>query len=149
MSNTLISVKNLSVDYITDTIPIRAVRDVSFEISSGEIFGLVGESGSGKSTVVQAMMRILAPPAIISGGKVIINSENIMTATESDIIRFRWKRISIVMQSALNALNPVLSVREQIHDVLKTHKGLVGKDADDRAKELLSLVDIDYNRLDS
>ena len=81
MSNTLISVKNLSVDYITDTIPIRAVRDVSFEISSGEIFGLVGESGSGKSTVVQAMMRILAPPAIISGGKVIINSENIMTAT--------------------------------------------------------------------
>ena len=72
-----------------------------------------------------------------------------MTATESDIIRFRWKRISIVMQSALNALNPVLSVREQIHDVLKTHKGLVGKDADDRAKELLSLVDIDYNRLDS
>ena len=53
------------------------------------------------------------------------------------------------MQSALNALNPVLSVREQIHDVLKTHKGLVGKDADDRAKELLSLVDIDYNRLDS
>ena len=149
MSNTLISVKNLSVDYITDTIPIRAVRDVSFEISSGEIFGLVGESGSGKSTVVQAMMRILAPPAIISGGKVIINSENIMTATESDIIRFRWKRISIVMQSALNALNPVLSIREQIHDVLKTHKGLVGKDADDRAKELLSLVDIDYNRLDS
>ena len=149
MSNTLISVKNLSVDYITDTIPIRAVRDVSFEISSGEIFGLVGESGSGKSTVVQAMMRILAPPAIISGGKVIIDSENIMTATESDIIRFRWKRISIVMQSALNALNPVLSIREQIHDVLKTHKGLVGKDADDRAKELLSLVDIDYNRLDS
>ena len=77
MSNTLISVKNLSVDYITDTIPIRAVRDVSFEISSGEIFGLVGESGSGKSTVVQAMMRILAPPAFISSGKVIIDSENI------------------------------------------------------------------------
>ena len=83
MSNTLISVKNLSVDYITDTIPIRAVRDVSFEISSGEIFGLVGESGSGKSTLVQAMMRILAPPAFISGGNVIIDSENIKTATAS------------------------------------------------------------------
>ena len=69
MSNTLISVKNLSVDYITDTIPIRAVRDVSFEISSGEIFGLVGESGSGKSTVVQAMMRILAPPLSLVVGK--------------------------------------------------------------------------------
>ena len=62
MNNSLISVKNLSVEYITDIKPIQAVRNVSFEISSGEIFGLVGESGSGKSTVVQAMMRILPPP---------------------------------------------------------------------------------------
>ena len=149
MNNSLISVKNLSVEYITDIKPIQAVRNVSFEISSGEIFGLVGESGSGKSTVVQAMMRILPPPALISKGKVIINNENIMTASESDIINFRWKKISIVMQSALNALNPVLSIREQIHDILKIHKGLNGKEADDRAKELLSLVDIEYDRLDS
>ncbi len=70
MSETLISVENLSVDYITDSKPIKAVRNVSFEISSGEIFGLVGESGSGKSTVVQAMMRILPPPALISNGTV-------------------------------------------------------------------------------
>ena len=72
-----------------------------------------------------------------------------MAASEADIINFRWKKISIVMQSALNALNPVLSVREQIHDVLKIHKGLIGREADNRAKELLSLVDIEYNRLDS
>ncbi len=149
MSKPLISVKNLSVDYITDTTPIKAVDDVSFEIFPGEIFGLVGESGSGKSTVVQAMMRILPPPAVISNGNVVINNEDIMTASESDIVGFRWKKISIVMQSALNALNPVLSVREQIHDVLETHKGLIGKEADDQAKELLSLVDIDFLRLDS
>ena len=149
MNNPLISVKNLSVDYITDVTSIQAVRNVSFEINSGEIFGLVGESGSGKSTVVQAMMRILPPPALISEGKVVINNKDIMTASESDIINFRWKKISIVMQSALNALNPVLSIREQIHDVLKIHKGLIGKEADDRAKELLSLIDIEYNRLDS
>ncbi len=149
MNNPLISVKNLSVEYVTDTSSVQAVRDVSFEIRSGEIFGLVGESGSGKSTVVQAMMRILPPPALISEGKVVINNEDIMTASESDIINFRWKKISIVMQSALNALNPVLSVREQIHDVLKIHKGLIGKEADDRAKELLSLVEIEYDRLDS
>ena len=110
---------------------------------------LTGESGSGKSTVVQAMMRILPPPALISGGEVLINNENIMTALENDIINFRWKKISIVMQSALNALNPVLSIRDQIHDVLKIHKGLIDKEADDRAKELLSLVDIEYDRLDS
>ena len=149
MNNPLISVNDLSVEYITDTASIQAVRNVSFEINKGEIFGLVGESGSGKSTIVQAMMRILPPPALISKGKVLINNEDIMAASESDIINFRWKKISIVMQSALNALNPVLSIREQIHDVLEIHKGLIGKKADDRAKELLSLVDIDYDRLDS
>jgi peptide/nickel transport system ATP-binding protein len=149
MNKPLISVENLSVDYITNSAPIKAVRDISFEIFQGEIFGLVGESGSGKSTVVQAMMRILPPPALISRGKVIINNKDIMKASNSDIVEFRWKKISIVMQSALNSLNPVLSVREQIHDVLDTHKGLNGKEADDRAKELLSLVDISYDRLES
>ena len=149
MNNPLISVKDLSVEYITDLKSIQAVRNVSFEINKGEIFGLVGESGSGKSTIVQAMMRILPPPALISKGKVVINNEDIMAASKSDIINFRCKKISIVMQSALNALNPVLSIREQIHDVLEIHKGLNGKEADDRAKELLALVDIDYDRLDS
>ena len=149
MNNPIISVKNLSVEYITGIRPVQAVHNVSFEINSGEIFGLVGESGSGKSTIVQAIMRILPPPALISKGNVFVNNEDILAASEADIINFRWKKISIVMQSALNALNPVLSVREQIHDVLKIHKGLIGREADNRAKELLSLVDIEYNRLDS
>ena len=149
MNKPVINIKNLNVDYITDKNPINAVRDVTFEIFSGEIFGLVGESGSGKSTVVQAMMRILPPPAIISKGEVIINNEDILASSSLDVIGMRWKKISIVMQSALNALNPVLSIREQIHDVLKTHKNLIGLDADERAKELLSLVEIDHDRLDS
>ena len=149
MNNPIISVKNLSVEYVTGIKSVQAVHNVSFEINSGEIFGLVGESGSGKSTVVQAMMRILPPPALISKGNVFINNEDIMAASKTDIINFRWKKVSIVMQSALNALNPVLSVREQIHDVLKIHKGLMGSEAGNRAKELLSLVDIEHNRLDS
>ena len=149
MNNYLLSIENLSVDYITDTGPIRAVNNISFGIHAGEIFGLVGESGSGKSTVVQAMMRILPPPGLISNGSVRINEEDILSASESNVKKFRWKQISIVMQSALNALNPVLSIREQISDVLKTHKDLVGIDADTRAKELLSLVDIDEDRLNS
>ena len=95
------------------------------------------------------MMRILPPPALIAEGKVIINNEDILTASKFDIVDFRWKKICIVMQSALNALNPVLSVREQIYDVLEIHKGLNGKEADARAKELLSLVDIEYDRLES
>jgi len=149
MNNYLLSIENLSVDYITDTEPVRAVNNISFGIHTGEIFGLVGESGSGKSTVVQAMMRILPPPGLISNGSVRINGEDILSASESNVKKFRWKQISIVMQSALNALNPVLSIREQISDVLKTHKDLVGIDANTRAKELLSLVDIDEDRLNS
>ena len=149
MNNYLLSIENLSVDYITNTEPVRAVNNISFGIHAGEIFGLVGESGSGKSTVVQAMMRILPPPGLISNGSVRINGEDILSASESNVKKFRWKQISIVMQSALNALNPVLSIREQISDVLKTHKDLVGIDADNRAKELLSLVDIDEDRLNS
>ena len=149
MNDPLISVKGLSVDYISEGADINAVQNVSFDIYRGEVFGLVGESGSGKSTVVQAMMRILPPPALINGGKVLINNQDIMTASPSDIIGFRWKQISIVMQSALNALNPVLTIREQINDVLVTHSGLTGEDANDRAEELLSLVDLDSQRLNS
>ena len=149
MNKPIISIKNLSVDYITDNNYARAVRNVSFEVSSGEIFGLVGESGSGKSTVVQAMMRILPPPAVISGGEVFINGKNIITSSKNDILGSRWKEISIVMQSALNALNPVLSIRDQIQDVLKTHKRLTGEQAIIKAKELLSLVDIEHSRLNS
>ena len=149
MNDPLISVKGLSVDYISEGADINAVQNVSFDIYRGEVFGLVGESGSGKSTVVQAMMRILPPPALINGGKVLINNQDIMTASPSDIIGFRWKQISIVMQSALNALNPVLTIREQINDVLVTHGGLTGEDANGRAEELLSLVDLDFQRLNS
>jgi ABC-type glutathione transport system ATPase component len=149
MNNPLISIQNLCVDYITSDGRIKAVEDVSFDIQRGEIFGLVGESGSGKSTVVQAILRILPPPAVISGGKVIINNNNILSVSNTEVLQYRWKQISIVMQSALNALNPVLTVREQIEDVLKEHNNLKGKSATNRTIELLSLVDIDLNWLDS
>ena len=92
MNDPLISVKGLSVDYISEGADINAVQNVSFDIYPGEVFGLVGESGSGKSTVVQAMMRILAPPALISGGGVFIDGKNIMEASKQDIIGFRWKQ---------------------------------------------------------
>ena len=149
MNKQLLDVKNLSVDYVTERNRIRAVDNISFGIEHGEIFGLVGESGSGKSTVVQAMMRILPPPAVISSGSVTINGTDILACSKSETKSFRWKQISIVMQSALNALNPVLSIKEQIADVLKTHKGIYGAEADTRAKELLALVDIDKDRLNS
>jgi len=120
MNNSALSIQNLCVNYITAGNPVKAVNDVSFDIQQGEIFGLVGESGSGKSTVVQALLRTLPPPAVITGGKVIINNKDILSISNTDVLQYRWKQISIVMQSALNALNPVLTIREQIKDVLET-----------------------------
>ena len=149
MNSSVLSIQNLCVNYITSGDPVKAVNDVSFEIQQGEIFGLVGESGSGKSTVVQAILRILPPPAVIAGGKVIIKNKDILSISNTEVMQYRWKQISIVMQSALNALNPVLTVREQIEDVLKEHSGLKSKATEDRTKELLSLIDIDVSWLDS
>ena len=149
MNSSVLSIQNLCVNYITPGDPVKAVNDVSFEIQQGEIFGLVGESGSGKSTVVQAILRILPPPAVITGGKVIIKNKDILSTSNTEVMQYRWKQISIVMQSALNALNPVLTVREQIEDVLKEHSDLKSKATEDRTKELLSLIDIDVSWLDS
>ena len=149
MGKTIISVQNLCVSYITKDSPVEAVKNISFDIKKGEVFGLVGESGSGKSTVVQALLRTLPPPGIISGGQAFFNEKNIFESTYDEIMNFRWKKISIVLQSALNALNPVLKIRDQIKDVLEIHTDNKEDDIDKRINELLLLVDIDTTRLDS
>ncbi|MDP7621552.1 MAG: ABC transporter ATP-binding protein [SAR324 cluster bacterium] len=149
MDNIPLSIQNLNVNYITSGTPVHAVKDVSFDIQKGEIFGLVGESGSGKSTVAQAILRTLAPPAIITGGEILLNGRDILSMSHKEVLQFRWQEISIVMQSALNALNPVLSIRKQISDVLYTHRGLSKNQADRRIRELFDLVAISYDRLDS
>ena len=149
MGKTIISVQNLCVSYITKDSPVEAVKNISFDIKKGEVFGLVGESGSGKSTVVQALLRTLPPPGIISGGQAFFNEKNIFESTYDEIMNFRWKKISIVLQSALNALNPVLQIRDQIKDVLEIHTDNKEDDIDKRINELLLLVDIDTTRLDS
>ena len=149
MANIPLSIRNLNVNYITSGTPVHAVKDVSFDIKKGEIFGLVGESGSGKSTVVHAILRTLSPPAIITGGEILLNGRDILSMSHKEVLNFRWQEISIVMQSALNALNPVLSIRKQISDVLYTHRGLSKNQANLRIRELFDLIGISYDRLDS
>ena len=149
MSKNLISIKNLDVKYITNKKPVHAVKDVSFDIKKGEIFGLVGESGCGKSTVVQSIIRTLNPPAIITKGYIKYNNKDILSLSVSEVRKLRWSQISIVMQSALNALNPVLTIKEQIIDVFITHKGMSKFEAVEKSKDLLDLVDINDNRLES
>src|SRR5512140_2447361 len=115
------SVRDLCVDYITEEGPVRAVDRVSFDIRRGEILGVAGESGSGKSTMAQALMRILPPPAVISDGQVMFEGRDVLAMGESDLRAMRWNRISMVFQSAMDALNPVITIGEQIGDTLSAH----------------------------
>jgi peptide/nickel transport system ATP-binding protein len=103
----LLNVSNLSVTYSPrDHAPVRAVHDVSFTVDDNEFVGLLGESGCGKSTLGNAILRLLSPPARITGGSVVFDGDDITTATEDDLRPMRWVNLSTVFQSSMNSLNP-------------------------------------------
>src|SRR5215212_9021733 len=118
----LLDVRDLCVEYVTPRGPARAVDGVSFSIGPGEVFGLAGESGSGKSTIAHAIMRILHPPAVITGGNVFFNGKDVLDMDAHALEDFRWRDVSMVFQSAMNSLNPVMKIGDQIVDVLIKHK---------------------------
>jgi len=142
----LLSVRGLCVDYVTERGPVRAVDRVSFEVGKGEVLGLAGESGCGKSTVAQALLRILPPPAIITGGEVVLEGRDLLRLDEAGLREVRWRRVSLVFQSAMDALNPVLTVGEQLADTLRAHGAGRVKE---RSAELLELVGLPVERLAS
>ena len=119
--NKILEIKDLTVDFLMQNGSFRAVDHVSFDIYNNEIFGLVGESGSGKSTIVKAILRILTAPGLITDGQILYNKDDILSLDESSMSSLRWKSISIVNQKALNALNPLLKIKNQILDTIYTH----------------------------
>ncbi len=149
MTEPLLSIRDLCVDYITPHGPVRAVDRVSLDLHKGEILGLAGESGSGKSTLAQAIMRILPPPAVIRGGSVRFEGQDLLDLDEEGLRKVRWSRISMVFQSAMDALNPVLQVGAQIADTLCAHTRMNAEQARVRAGELLEQVGIPRDRATS
>ncbi len=145
----LLDVRDLTVDYLTPRGPARAVDAVSFAIRRGEVFGLAGESGCGKSTVAHAVMRLIKPPGRISGGQMLFNGEDIMALSPRELRRFRWSKSSIVFQSAMTALNPVINLGEQIIDAITAHDPMGRRRARARSAELFNLVGIESRRLKS
>ncbi|WED27835.1 ABC transporter ATP-binding protein [Vibrio sp. DW001] len=144
----VIEVKDIIVDYITESGHARAVDNVSFSIKKGEILGLAGESGCGKSTIAMAIPQLHQPPAVISGGEVWMSGKDVLKLDETGLNSLRWNTISLVFQSAMNALNPVVSVYKQFEDVLLEHKAVNNKkEAETRTRELFSLVDIHSDRI--
>ena len=147
MTDPQISIRNLCVDYITESGDVRAVNDVSFDIGKGEVFGLAGESGCGKSTIAFSLMRLHKPPAFITGGEVIFDGQDILKYSDPQMQAFRWSQMSMVFQSAMNALNPVLPMEEQFCDVIMRHTTMTREQAIIRAQGLLEIVDIHPSRL--
>jgi peptide/nickel transport system ATP-binding protein len=147
-SNPLLDVRDLHVNYLTTRGLVKAVNGVSFSIQPGEVVGLAGESGSGKSTIAHAILRILHPPALITGGQAIFEGRDIMQLDDPELEEFRWSKISIVFQSAMNALNPVMKIRDQLTDVMRRH-GMTKAEANQTAIDLFDLVGIEPARLDA
>ena len=149
MGNKILDINNLNVDYLSEGASIHAVRDFSMHINENEIFGLVGESGSGKSTVIKSILRILPAPGVITKGEIKFKDQDILELDESELSSLRWSHISVVKQKALNSLNPLLKIKEQIIDTIRAHEQIKTKDAMERCNALMDLVEIDRNYLNS
>jgi peptide/nickel transport system ATP-binding protein len=152
----ILEISDLSVAYRSEGGDVHAVEHVSLTLNAGEVVGLCGESGSGKSTLAYGAMRLLRPPALITSGSVLYSGQRItsgghpvdvLTMSQRELHRIRWRETAIVFQSAMNALNPVLRIQDQILDAVHAHLKLPRHEATEKAASLLDLVGIPRDRL--
>ena len=152
----ILDISDLSIAYRSGGGDVRAVRHVDLALHAGEVVGLAGESGCGKSTLAYGSMRLLRPPAVITGGSVTYHGRRVATggvdvlaANAEQLRALRWREIAIVFQSAMNSLNPVLRVRDQLLDAVGAHLALTREQRHDRIVELIEMVGIPRARLAS
>jgi oligopeptide/dipeptide ABC transporter ATP-binding protein len=152
----VLDIRDLSIAYRSDAGDVRAVRDVSLALHRGEVVGLAGESGCGKSTLAYGSIRLLRPPAVITGGSVTYHGRrtaaggvDVLAATATQLRALRWREIAIVFQSAMNSLNPVMRVSDQLLDAVGAHLPLDDEERHARIVELIEMVGIPRARLRS
>ena len=143
----LLSVEGLVTRYSTMMGDVKAVEDITFQVKKGEMFGLAGESGCGKTTAILSIINLLPSNGRIVSGKISYRDYDLAKISKAELRRdIWWKRISIVFQAAMNALNPVLSVGDQIAEAIVLHENLIKPAALDKVKTLFELVGIDPTR---
>jgi peptide/nickel transport system ATP-binding protein len=149
MKKPLLEINNLCVDYVSPNGIARAVNNVSLSIKPGETLGIAGESGCGKSTLAFAIARLHRAPGLIPEGEILYNGKDILKMSDKELRDFRWNDVSVVFQSAMNSLNPVITIGEQLIDVILAHKKITVKAATEKAIELLAIVGLPGDRLKS
>src|SRR5215471_9105017 len=145
----ILEIRNLSVEYVLESGIVGAVENVSFDVAPGEFLAIVGESGCGKSTLLFGITQLLNPPAEISSGSVAFHGTDLVQLTERQLAAVRWKDMSVVMQSAMNALNPVQSIGAQFRDAMRAHGTASKEEIHERSVEVLKMVGIDPVHLKS
>jgi peptide/nickel transport system ATP-binding protein len=146
-AGTLLELENVVVDYVLRDKTVRAVDGVSLSLAPGETLGIAGESGCGKSTLANAILHILKPPAQLTSGSIRFGETDLAALSQEELRRFRWRHVSLVFQSAMDVLNPVMRVGDQFVDMLKAHERVSKRDALERAADLFELVGIARDRV--
>src|SRR5690348_15269235 len=140
----VLDVRDLRVSYATPRGPVRAVNGVTFFLRPGERFGLVGESGSGKTTTALSLMRLLQESAAIEGGEVLLDGVDLLQLSDEEMRLARFANISLIPQGAMNSLNPIMRVGEQLRDTIRAHR--TDKDSktsiESRIREVLAWVEL-------
>jgi oligopeptide/dipeptide ABC transporter ATP-binding protein len=145
---TVLEVNDLHVVYESDP-DVHAVRGVSFTVEEGENVGLVGESGCGKTTIAKAIMGALPSNGRITQGEILFDGRDITDLSASELKELRWEEMSMVSQSAMNSLDPVYTVGAQIREAMQAHRDVSKDEAREKARDLLDLVGIERDRVDS
>ena len=145
----LLDLQELETRYSVGRADVYAVRNVSLKVHRGEILGLVGESGCGKSTLGYSILRILPENGRIVGGRCLVEGSDLFSMSEDELAKYRWAKVSMIFQGAMNALNPVLRVDDILFEILRAHKNVSRSEAVGRIEELFDLVGITRDHMSS
>lgn len=144
----VMEVRNLKISYKTKMGMVKAAEDVSFKIRCGEFVGLSGESGCGKTTTALALMHLLPKEGIVEEGQILFNGRDILEYTKEEVLEYLWRDVSMIFQGAMNALNPVHKVIDQMVTAIRIHEDVTEEEAKQRSLELIDSVGIDVSRAD-